>query len=559
MKGVKQLNKVIDNKYVIKAALILFVLVILAALLVSTADDNKRKLFYQVGDLNDGWYYELAGERILVDFPEQIESDAQTITFYHDIDPETYSGTVISSKLVNYKAVITLNDKVLYQYNDTGFKYNEQMNSKLHCDAELGYISGEASLSITLCNDGSNIFKIPDIIVGSGESIFIKHLLDEALPLGIVGVLSVLWIVSLIVGINLKLLHATDQRLFDILAFIFICDIWVLTDSALFHQMINGSPWGKIISFYAFMTFSIPMLKLVKHTGDMKRYKVLDVYVYLFIINAILQGMFNLYGIFEFVDMLFVTHLILFTGVAMLIYILHKENNRKSDNQLNVTMLAITCLGASGVISILLYWLQLIKNYEVLFECGVLICISIFCVATFKSTIDGYKLRTEMEAYKKMANEDQLTGLQNRRAYESFLKEIQPKVAEYDNAALIYLDVNNLKKINDTYGHSMGDEVIIRAANCVKEAFLDWGHCYRIGGDEFCVIILNPKLTEEEYLEIFDQTVAAANCGDHMKISVAKGISLIKDAKGELKSFSNWKYEADMQMYKQKQKEGGRS
>ncbi len=57
------------------------------------------------------------------------------------------------------------------------------------------------------------------------------------------------------------------------------------------------------------------------------------------------------------------------------------------------------------------------------------------------------------------------------------------------------MDINGLKCINDSLGHAAGDELICAAADCMKECFQNYGNVYRIGGDEF-VIIMTEK-TEE--------------------------------------------------------------
>ena len=61
----------------------------------------------------------------------------------------------------------------------------------------------------------------------------------------------------------------------------------------------------------------------------------------------------------------------------------------------------------------------------------------------------------------------------------------------------ISIDLNGLKRVNDTYGHVAGDELIRAAADCMKNSFNEYGKIYRIGGDEFAVII-----TEETSLKI---------------------------------------------------------
>ncbi len=82
---------------------------------------------------------------------------------------------------------------------------------------------------------------------------------------------------------------------------------------------------------------------------------------------------------------------------------------------------------------------------------------------------------------------DQMTGLKNRRAYSEMLNKFEENMPEDCN--VIMFDVNGLKNVNDTNGHEAGDELIIAAAECIRSAFEGTEDIFRLGGDEFCVIL----------------------------------------------------------------------
>lgn len=77
------------------------------------------------------------------------------------------------------------------------------------------------------------------------------------------------------------------------------------------------------------------------------------------------------------------------------------------------------------------------------------------------------------------------TGIRNRRAFEN---EMDKYLKDNRNAVIVIADLNNLKSINDKYGHKAGDDLIKYAAKILEESFLGIGKTFRIGGDEFCVI-----------------------------------------------------------------------
>lgn len=86
------------------------------------------------------------------------------------------------------------------------------------------------------------------------------------------------------------------------------------------------------------------------------------------------------------------------------------------------------------------------------------------------------------------SNTDQLTGLYNRRAYETDVKELNAGIIDED-FVYISIDVNSLKAVNDTLGHNAGDELLIGTSECIKKCFGAYGKLYRIGGDEFIGLI----------------------------------------------------------------------
>jgi diguanylate cyclase (GGDEF)-like protein len=91
--------------------------------------------------------------------------------------------------------------------------------------------------------------------------------------------------------------------------------------------------------------------------------------------------------------------------------------------------------------------------------------------------------------YKELALKDILTGLYSRNAYDEWERDNQHP----DKTAIVMLDLNNLKKCNDRYGHEAGDTYLKKASEMITNAFSQENTVYRIGGDEFCVIMPDAK------------------------------------------------------------------
>lgn len=95
---------------------------------------------------------------------------------------------------------------------------------------------------------------------------------------------------------------------------------------------------------------------------------------------------------------------------------------------------------------------------------------------------------SDLQNEKRSFRKDNLTGLCRREVLEERTSWYEQ---DYESIAVLYVDVNNLKTINDDYGHDAGDEVIVGVANAIKKLrnyYSELDH-FRVGGDEFIVII----------------------------------------------------------------------
>lgn len=101
------------------------------------------------------------------------------------------------------------------------------------------------------------------------------------------------------------------------------------------------------------------------------------------------------------------------------------------------------------------------------------------------------------------SNTDELTQCFNRRAYENDLYSARDE----EDLVIIAMDVNGLKRTNDSLGHDAGDELLVGAAECMKHSFGRYGRIYRTGGDEFIAMILADSHQLEELKKEFSDSV----------------------------------------------------
>jgi len=130
-------------------------------------------------------------------------------------------------------------------------------------------------------------------------------------------------------------------------------------------------------------------------------------------------------------------------------------------------------------------------------------------IATF---VDISERRTILEQLRHQAHHDQLTDLANRRLFH---KELDRAIARAQRqgcaVALVYMDLNGFKRINDTLGHRAGDEVLRTLATRLRRAVREEELISRYGGDEFVALLSmlrNPRREVEAFLDRMSQTLA---------------------------------------------------
>ena len=152
----------------------------------------------------------------------------------------------------------------------------------------------------------------------------------------------------------------------------------------------------------------------------------------------------------------------------------------------------------------------------------------------------------QRERFKEEALNDSLTGLFNRRAWDNLIGLEEERCKRYGHpTAILMIDLNNLKTVNDSLGHTAGDELIQKAAMALKGCVRSNDIVARLGGDEFAILsIENNQINAENLVNRVLQVFAEAN------ISAAIGLAMRNPLNGLLKALQ----EADEKMYAHKKK-----
>ena len=104
------------------------------------------------------------------------------------------------------------------------------------------------------------------------------------------------------------------------------------------------------------------------------------------------------------------------------------------------------------------------------------------------------ELRAAREHVAELALTDELTGLPNRRAFRAFLSRLVAEGGRGRNFALVMLDIDHFKRVNDSFGHQVGDQVLVSVGRCLAQRVRSVDFVGRYGGEEFCILYVDVDL-----------------------------------------------------------------
>lgn len=167
--------------------------------------------------------------------------------------------------------------------------------------------------------------------------------------------------------------------------------------------------------------------------------------------------------------------------------------------------------------------------------------------AILSIAIDVTDKKAILDQLEYLSFHDEMTGLYNRRFFETEVKRLHTK-RNYPLAILVG-DINGLKVINDSFGHIVGDELIIAAGNVLKKVFRSDDIIARIGGDEFVVLL--PKTSQIEAEELIERIVAELHDTyvRNLKLSISFGSGVINS---KTDTYDKTFIDAENIMYKNK-------
>lgn len=336
--------------------------------------------------------------------------------------------------------------------------------------------------------------------------------------------------------------------------FAVILSLWMISESRTLQIFVDSQYMIGALSYYALALLPIPIAVYLKRnilSDYVKVFHGIIVYSFSLFIGIILLQHFNVLGFFESVILTQLSLILL----ALLVFVLLVLNlKRHPRHQATKTFMLYFVIFA--MIGFMEFASFLFEDFDLIsvFVQGIVVIFMIVLFSRYIMILNrNYHIRIERETLEKMAYVDRLTGSKNRHAFEEDLDLLFSHPQSKKQLKMVYFDFNDLKTINDNFGHDVGDQMIIDGYQMIEKTFGELGKCYRIGGDEFsCIFVgVTNKLYQQQSV-LFNEMVDAYNKDRPYQFSVSYGIAAYQQDR-DIKPKDLVK-RADQKMYLDKEK-----
>lgn len=168
------------------------------------------------------------------------------------------------------------------------------------------------------------------------------------------------------------------------------------------------------------------------------------------------------------------------------------------------------------------------------------------------------ELEQATEEIRRLSLTDDLTGLNNRRGFFAHADELLQRARGGNGRCLLaFLDVDNLKMVNDTDGHDAGDGLLVAAAQVLRAVLGPADVCARLGGDEFCALVLDAVQQPQELREQILAAVRRHNDGRPNSQPLSVSVGVVEVSAAETGSIDELLTRADELMYADKRGKSG--
>lgn len=374
---------------------------------------------------------------------------------------------------------------------------------------------------------------IDNIQIGNPAGIILSVIVEKLVAVVTCILLIFVGLLLIIADIPLNVQVKKNHELMYLGLFALSIAVWCLSETNIIQFFFDDSRLMQVVSCCSLMLISIPMILYLDSAFGFKNKKLTPAFCILSGAEFVVCWTLHLTGIADIRRTLNLTHIILALSAVIFFYSIIKNSmfigkSRKRNIYRVFRGVGLSSISIATVIDLMRFYLGIGTDSAMFVRIGLLIFVICYGSSSLENTVNAVKLGVKTEFISKLAYHDGLTGAGNRTAFEERLIELDKVKDSVGGVGIVMFDVNDLKFINDNFGHQYGDNMITKSAEFIGNAFSsENGECFRIGGDEFAVLLSGDDILHryENGISNFKNAVDEYNndSDNDMRISVAYG------------------------------------
>lgn len=295
--------------------------------------------------------------------------------------------------------------------------------------------------------------------------------------------------------------------------------LWSASESRLLQLIISNREFEYYLNYCLLYMLPIPLLFYIKFTYSSHNPKPYDLLIWLFGLNFMYCMCLVVFNIKYFSSLNLIFELLLVVTLTLCSMTFFTALKEESINKIVIT--GYLSLIFTAALDILRTYTGDVIDSSFAFRIGLLIFIFTTSFSFEQHLFEVSSQSAKSQLLETLAFTDTLTGLLNRTAFSEALTKINQTLPTSTSIVLVLFDLNDLKKTNDTKGHTAGDLLITHTAFLLKTLFADTGKIYRICGDEFVILIQDmPENTLKRVLQKFQHNLRVHNSMQNPKLSI---------------------------------------
>ncbi|MDD4842813.1 MAG: GGDEF domain-containing protein [Anaerotignum sp.] len=505
---------------------------------ISIVFDERNLAFNQeqVTFLNKDWFYQTEdGNEVKFTAPGKVPTMlGKPFEIYTTFREAVSAGDFLGFRSSQQEVFISLDDKVIYS-----FEQAEHVPTLPRSPASAWHIvkmpeiqPGQVLEISTKPFYRSYQGEISEIMLGSKSAILFQ-IAEMYLPAVFMSILVLMFAVMLFIyGIYIYKVRRSSNLIYLGL-FAFLLGIWFFAESRFVQFFFGNVSVIYQMVFLCIALMPIPGLLFFINALQPKNQWHYDLLCIVAVINFFGMVIAQTLGFIDFFEWMPISHIIIILVMLLFFHTMVESIQNDSYKKSKFIFVGFSVFIFSGILNIIYFYLSDQFDSAIFLRLGTLLALGIIAKGEINKNVELIRIGFEAAAYKKAAYTDALTQLGNRYAFDTTLKELEQTQPDenLDNAICVF-DVDGLKFANDSYGHWMGDQLICSMADSIKTVFSKIGKCFRIGGDEFAVVLQGERAELEGYLDKLSEEIKRNNANGHSNLSASWGMAFQSDTRG---------------------------